>query len=58
MFGNLNTNFVCVLKTGKLFEHNIASNTLKELSLYYIWQFPRDEKNKKKPLVKTKGFFN
>ena len=49
MFGNLNTNFVCVLKTGKLFEHNIASNTLKELSLYYIWQFPRDEKNKKSP---------
>ena len=25
-----NTNFICVLKTGKLFEHDIASNALKE----------------------------
>ena len=33
-----NTNFVCVLKTGKLFEHDIASNALKERKIPFYKQ--------------------
>jgi hypothetical protein len=33
-----NTNFVCVLKTGKLFEHDIASDALKERKIPFYKQ--------------------
>ena len=33
-----NTKFVCVLKTGKLFEHDIASNALKDREIPFYKQ--------------------